>query len=251
MKNKLAMTIGSVALLSMVSSAVFGYALLSPARRWFPPTPFTVRVDNGGLTTVNDSSHGANAAAAAVGAWNDPNVNVVTGQTANVVYNPGDGQVDLLFADPLNLCTGSCIAATLTGYYTTGSTGSCGGLSVVEINDADIAFNLSYNYTTVAETTAEGGCSNEIYLEAVVTHEVGHVIGLAHSGVSSALMAPTVSYCVNKPLASDDFNGRNALYNCTFVPGGGGCKSAGQVCSANSDCCSNNCKGKPGAKTCK
>jgi len=25
-----------------------------------------------------------------------------------------------------------------------------------------------------------------------------------------------VSYCSNKPLASDDTNGRNALYNCTL-----------------------------------
>jgi V8-like Glu-specific endopeptidase len=35
--------------------------------------------------------------------------------------------------------------------------------------------------------------------------------------------------------------------------GGGGCNlgQAGDSCTDNSDCCSNNCKGKPGAKTCK
>ena len=79
-----------------------------------------------------------------------------------------------------------------------------------------------------------------------------HVIGLGHSSTSSALMAPTVSYCNNKPLASDDFNGRNALYNCTLNEGGGGgCFSVGASCSSNSQCCSNSCKGKPGAKTCR
>ena len=33
--------------------------------------------------------------------------------------------------------------------------------------------------------------------------------------------------------------------------GGGSCSPAGANCSSNSECCSNNCKGKTGAKTCK
>ncbi|MBI4090978.1 MAG: trypsin-like peptidase domain-containing protein [Candidatus Komeilibacteria bacterium] len=32
---------------------------------------------------------------------------------------------------------------------------------------------------------------------------------------------------------------------------GGSCTPAGQLCTANSECCSNSCKGKPGAKKCK
>ncbi|HEY3174151.1 MAG TPA: matrixin family metalloprotease [Candidatus Polarisedimenticolia bacterium] len=251
MKNRLATTATSLALLTMVSTAVFGYALLSPTRRWFPPLPITVRVDNGGLASVNDSSNGVTAAVGAVNAWNGGGVNVTSGQSANVTYTNGDGQSDIIFSDPRHLCSGSCIAATLTGYYDTGQTGTCGGVTMVRITDADVAFNLSFNYTTAAETSAEGGCSNEIYLESVTTHEVGHVIGLGHSGVSAALMAPTVAYCDNKMLNSDDTAGRNALYNCTFSGGGGGCKSAGQSCVDSSECCSNNCKGRPGAKTCK
>ena len=35
-------------------------------------------------------------------------------------------------------------------------------------------------------------------------------------------------------------------------PGGGGsCSPAGSACSTGSQCCSNQCKGKPGAMTCK
>jgi lysyl endopeptidase len=34
-------------------------------------------------------------------------------------------------------------------------------------------------------------------------------------------------------------------------PGSGGCSAKGASCTANSECCSNSCKGKPGAKTCK
>jgi V8-like Glu-specific endopeptidase len=33
--------------------------------------------------------------------------------------------------------------------------------------------------------------------------------------------------------------------------GGGGCSPVGASCTVNSDCCSNSCKGKTGAKTCK
>lgn len=34
-------------------------------------------------------------------------------------------------------------------------------------------------------------------------------------------------------------------------PGGGGCGAAGTSCTSGSQCCSNSCKGKPGAQTCK
>jgi hypothetical protein len=250
MNMRIASTAAAVVVASMVATSASAYTLLSPARRWFnSQTPITVRVDSGGIASVTggDPDGGATATVNAVRAWNANGVNVINSTKTGVAYQQGDGISDILFSDPLHLCTGSCLAATLTGYYTTSSTGTCGGLSVVKVTDADVAFNLSYNYTTVAQ----GSCSSEIYLESVATHEVGHVIGLGHSSTSSALMAPTVSYCVNKALASDDFNGRNALYNCTLNEGGGGCQGAGTTCSSNSQCCSNSCKGKPGLKTCR
>ncbi len=216
MTKTLHVAVSSLVLMIMVSTAAFGYALLSPARRWFS-TPKLVRVDNRGLSSVTDADHGVTAAVNAVTKWNTapggPTINVLSSNSAVVSYTQGDGISDIIFADPLNICKGSCIAATLTGYYNTGQTGTCGGLNVVALTDSDVAFNLRFNYQTVAEG---GTCSREIYLEAVTTHEVGHVIGLAHSTVTSALMYPSVSYCVNKPLATDDTNGRNALYNCNL-----------------------------------
>jgi hypothetical protein len=201
-------------ILVMVSSAAFGYVLLSPARRWFS-TPKNVRVDSRGLSSVTDFDHGVTAAVNAVTKWNNapggPTINILTSNSATVSYAQGDGISDIIFGDPLHICKGSCIAATLTGYYNTGQTGTCGGLNVDAITDSDVAFNLRFNYQTVAEG---GTCSNEIYLESVTTHEVGHLIGLGHSASSSALMYASVSYCVNKPLATDDTNGRNALYSC-------------------------------------
>jgi hypothetical protein len=76
-----------------------------------------------------------------------------------------------------------------------------------------------------------------------------------------------VASCNNGPasIESDDVNGIRALYgsgglSCSGNPGGGGgggggggCDlgQPGDSCSSSSDCCSNSCKGKPGAKTCK
>jgi hypothetical protein len=249
MKN-ITRILAAAAFVVVASQATFGYVLLNPARRWFnADTPRQVNVDNRGVASVTggDPDHGVTAAVNAVKSWNSGGVTVTASSSRSVAYVQGDGISDVIFGDPLHLCTGTCLAATLTGYYSTSITGTCGSLTVDKVTDADVAFNLSYNYTT----PAQGSCSNEIYLDSVLAHEVGHVIGLAHSNSSSALMYATVAYCVDKQVSSDDINGRNALYNCTLVEGGGGgCKSAGSSCTANSDCCSNSCKGKAGARTC-
>jgi hypothetical protein len=251
MKNKLVLVLAAASVAGMVQTSAFGYVLLSPARRWFnADTPRQVNIDNRGVSTVTggDPDHGVTAAVNAVKTWNSGGVTVTASSSRSVAYRQGDGISDVIFGDPLRLCTGTCLAATLTGYYSTSATGTCGGLTVDKITDADVSFNLSYNYTT----PAQGSCSSEIYLDSVLAHEVGHVIGLAHSNSSGALMYPTVAYCSDKQVASDDINGRNALYNCTLTEGGGGgCNPSGSSCTANSQCCSNNCKGKAGAKTCK
>jgi len=251
MKSGIHHAVAAASVMVMVSTAAFGYALLSPTRRWFnADTPRQVNVDSGGVASVTggDPDHGVTAAVNAVKTWNSNGVNVTTSSSKSVAYKQGDGISDIVFGDPLHICTGTCLAATLTGYYSSSTTGTCGGTTMVKITDADIAFNLSYDYTT----PAQGSCSSEIYLDSVVAHEVGHVIGLAHSSTSSALMYPSVAYCNDKQVASDDINGRNALYNCTLVEGGGGsCGASGSSCSSNSDCCSNSCKARRGVKTCR
>ena len=228
-QSRIARVASFVVLTVMVSTAASAYVLLSPARRWFS-TPRLVRVDQTGLNSISgpDPDRGVTAAVNAVKAWNTsvggPTLSVTNAQSAAVAYVLGDGISDLKFGDPLNICKGSCIAATTTGFFNAGQTGTCsyaggGSLAVVAVTDADIAFNLRFKYTTASEDPpGSGTCSNEIFLEAVTTHEVGHLIGLAHSAVSAALMAPTVSFCVNKPLNSDDTLGRNALYNCATFP---------------------------------
>jgi hypothetical protein len=239
---------GIVVLLAAAGvTAASAYVLLSPPRRWFS-TPKAVRVDSGGVATVTDGSRGVNAAVAAVNAWNNQGAGqVVSASAGTVSYTLGDNNSDIIFSDPRHICKGSCLAATTTGYYDTNTTGTCGGLNVVAITDSDTAFNLAYDYTTPGEPD---GCSNEIYLDSVVSHEMGHLIGLAHSTTTSALMYPSVAYCDDKKIASDDKNGALALYGCTLqTGGGGGCNNNG-TCEAGEDCntCPADCSGHTGGK---
>jgi MYXO-CTERM domain-containing protein len=86
--------------------------------------------------------------------------------------------------------------------------------SSIEVNTTDRTYRLS---------DSEGG--DGIDFQAVVTHEVGHYIGLAHSKVESSIMVP--SYCQSsdrcgkgtdesRALAEDDIAAVCALY----PPGG-------------------------------
>jgi hypothetical protein len=62
--------------------------------------------------------------------------------------------------------------------------------------------------------TGTSGCSGGAYLEDVLTHELGHALGLSHSGDAAATMYPSYSYCSTtmRTLAADDIAGAQALY---------------------------------------
>lgn len=233
------------ALSLLLVSSVSAYVLLSPTRTWSSAPTYIV--DNRGAASVSDSDGGVSATVNAINsnsAWNGAGAGtVVNAQAGNVnSWQLGDGTPMLNFRDPENVCTGSCLAATFTGFYQ-----SVGGGNY-EIVDADIVTNTAYSWTTLSEPD---GCSNEFYLEGVQVHEIGHGLGLGHSNTNGATMFPSVSSCNNGPatIATDDANGINALYGGS----GGGCTlgQKGDSCTANNQCCSGKCKGKPGSKTCK
>ena len=239
-----------IALLAVGSLSA--YVLLSPARTW--DNAPTYIVDQGGLSDVNDGSGGVNAVVSAITsnqAWNGAGSGTVihaqSGNTNNVSL--GDGTPMLVFGDPFHACNGSCLAATFTGYYSQRNDGS------YRIDDADIVTNTRYDWTSQGEDPNGSGCSGEFYIEGVMVHEVGHGLGLGHTNVTGATMYPSVSSCNNAPATTeaDDEDGLNALYSGGGGPGGGSCtlKQKGESCSANSECCSGNCKGKAGSMTCK
>jgi hypothetical protein len=189
----------------VVVGSVSAYVLLSPRRTW--DSPPTLIVDNRGLSSVSDGDLGRTRTKNAINAaWNGAGtgtrLNATVGSVAG--WTMGDGKPMLNFTDPVHACTGSCLAATFTGYYQSRGNGT------YRITDADIVTNA----TGFAWASAGESCSNEIYIEGVMVHETGHLLGLAHSTVAGATMYPTVAYCDNGPasLATDDINAINDLY---------------------------------------
>ena len=193
-------------ILSLVLSTIFvvasaqpvmAYTLLSPRRRW-ATTPVTVRVYNVGNSTITDGDGGVTAVVGAIRAWG-----IISSSTTSSAAVRGSAPATIMLNTNGGVCTGSCLAATLTGYYVS-QTGDD------RIYDADV-----YTNTSVAlYSSREAGCSSEYDIDGIMTHEVGHVIGLGHSSVAGATMYPSVSACNTGPrsLAADDIAGRDDLY---------------------------------------
>jgi hypothetical protein len=98
-----------------------------------------------------------------------------------------------------NSGAGSALAVTLV------STATLTG----EILDADIIFNPAENFSLDATTP-----SDKYDFESVLTHEVGHFLGLDHSAILSATMFPRVGTGVSLPrvLSVDDVAGVSSIY---------------------------------------
>jgi predicted Zn-dependent protease len=173
------------------------YVLLSPRRRW-STTPVTVRVYNVGNSTITDGSGGVNATVSAIRAWG-----MISSSTTSSAAVRGSAPATIMLNTNGGVCTGGCLAATLTGYYVS-QTGDD------RIYDADVYTNTSHQFYS----SGESGCSAEYDINGIMVHEVGHVIGIGHSSVSGATMYPSISACNTsaRTLASDDFAARDDLY---------------------------------------
>jgi hypothetical protein len=192
-KTILALAI-AVVIVAASADPAMAYVLLSPRRTW-ASTPVNVPVYSAGNSTINDGSGGVVAVVGAIKAWG-----IVTSASTNSAAVRGQAPATITLNSNGRICTGSCLAATLTGYYS-GNT----------ITDADIYTNTKYKYTSSKETD---GCSAEYDIDGIMVHEVGHVIGIGHSNVSGATMYPTVSACNfnNRTLEADDLAAKNDLY---------------------------------------
>jgi hypothetical protein len=198
-KKQTILALGFAALFIGASAdPLMAYVLLSPRRRW-ATTPVTVRVYNVGNSTITDGDGGVTAVVNAIRAWG-----LISSSTTSSAAVRGSAPATIMLnSNGGGLCTGSCLAATLTGYYVSQAGDD-------RIYDADI-------YTNTAQplySSREAGCSGEYDIDGIMTHEVGHVIGLGHSNVAGATMYPTVSACNTSPrsLAADDIAARDDLY---------------------------------------
>lgn len=94
-----------------------------------------------------------------------------------------------------------------------------------EIYDADIEVNAANNTVTISDNPAK----IEYDLQAILTHEVGHFIGVAHSAESSAVMFASYSpgSTSQRKLTPDDVDAVCAIYPpkngvvCDSKPRGG------------------------------
>jgi hypothetical protein len=194
-------------LLGLLAASLSAYVLLSPRRTW-DGVPNLI-VDNRGNATITDGNGGTtrirdaiNASISWNGAGTGTRINASVGSISG--FTLGDGRPMLNLRDPLGACTGGCLAATFTGFFTTRSNGTR------RITDADMVTNPANNLAT----TGEACSGSEFFAEGIFVHETGHLLGLGHSSVSGATMFPSVSACNNGPasLATDDRNGINDLY---------------------------------------
>ena len=192
-KSILTLAIATVVVVLVAQSAQ-AYVLLSPRRTW-ASTPINVPVYSQGNNSIADGSGGVNATVNAIKTWGVVNSsstsqNAVRGQAPATIVLNNNGRI----------CNGSCLAATLTGYYT-GNT----------IYDADVYTNTKYKFYSSGEAD---GCSGEFDIEGIMVHEVGHVIGIGHTNVVGATMYPSVSSCNtgNRSLEADDIAAKNDLY---------------------------------------
>jgi hypothetical protein len=183
----------------VVASAepAMAYVLLSPRRRW-ATTPITVRTYNVGNSTITDGSGGVNAVVNAIRVWG-----IISSSSTSSAAVRGTAPATIMLNTNGGVCTSTCLAATLTGYYTTQAGDD-------RIYDADVYTNTSQPLYS----SGEPGCSGEYDIDGIMAHEVGHVIGIGHSTVSGATMYPSVSACntANRTLATDDINAKNDLY---------------------------------------
>jgi Matrixin len=209
-KNLLAKLSFSVALSVFGIASAWSFTLLSPRRTWDSPPTFIV--DNRGHSSVGDSDRGVtrtvNALKSPLG-WNSAGCGTVLNAVAGSVagFRLGDGIPMINFRDPVGACSGSCIVATFTGYYTRRTDGT------TRITDADMVTNPTRDLASAGEAV----CSSEIFVESLFQHEVGHALGLGHSTVAGATMYPAIPACSASlvSIEADDKNAIRDLYGCS------------------------------------
>lgn len=102
-----------------------------------------------------------------------------------------------------------------------------------EIYDADIEVNAANNTVTISDDPQKV----QYDLQAILTHEVGHFIGVAHSSESSAVMFASYSpgSMAQRTLSDDDVDAVCAIYPpnsgvaCNVEPRGGFSATCGSV----------------------
>lgn len=110
-----------------------------------------------------------------------------------------DDQNIVSFVDDQSPLSSSTIAATFTYFRVVGSS--------ITAAEADIVFNPAFRFSTTIEP-------GRFDVQGVMTHEIGHLLGLDHSGMVSSVMTPFGAIGVpdQRVLSYDDIAGIREVY---------------------------------------
>jgi hypothetical protein len=124
---------------------------------------------------------------------------VYGGDSYRTAINSADMQNSILWIETDWQYSESTVALTRTSYYLDDPT---------TIIDADIVLN-GCDFTWGSSLQEQAGI---VDVRKILTHELGHVIGLAHSSVGNAMMFPSPPMRQRYSLSADDRSGERFLY---------------------------------------
>jgi hypothetical protein len=161
--------------------------------------------ESGSSQILNDSEFAAVRASFQV--WEQvptADVRFVYKGTTSVSGVARDGMNIVSFNDTTTPLGSSTIAATFTFYR---SEILSDGVIHPVVDEADILFNPNLEFSTSAE-------SGKFDIQSVLTHEVGHLLGLDHSALISSVMVPfgSPSQLDQRTLQYDDIAGITEIY---------------------------------------
>ncbi len=187
--------------------------------RWFEPDdgqPVVYKIDAAGDPKIGATAS-RNAVDAALAAWtNVPTAAIVLqdGGTVSGAASGGcDGKNTIVFNDPSGSVgdpSGCSGILAVGGYCASNATTTVNGVVFSKIVEGDITVNNGWS-----------ACSfwNATNLAEVLTHELGHTIGLAHSTDSTATMYAFAHFDGRgASLMPDDAAGATFIYPDTGIP---------------------------------
>lgn len=153
---------------------------------------------NSSLNTCSNSQL-VSIAQNASSAWStNSKFTITTTSTSNSAQN---GVNDIYFSSDQSLFTGSGVVAVTQVAYKESSG---------EILEADMLINSLFSFST--------SVSSEKYIGNVITHELGHALGMGHGQVHRSSMFYTLAIGQSQ-LENDDANGVQDLYSSTYHAG--------------------------------
>jgi hypothetical protein len=173
--------------------------------KWVQPSAIAWRANPGLPPNVTGSTSLETTFRQAFAAWSAVSTATIGfgEQPASASLKPGLDQVSLIIANltAAEFAAYGADAISFTNVTTSVTTG--------HVLEADILFNPNIAFSTEASATPSGSSD----LQAVATHEIGHLLGLDHSPLASAVMFPLATGRVfSRTLTLDDTIGVSTLY---------------------------------------